>query len=112
MPRRTVVDPEAELIGQRIKALREERGLGLEQLAHEAEFSKGHLSSLERGLVMPTVATLSKLANALGVLVADVVSSPERSLREKVLDLTRHTPTGPLRRLAKDLGALKRPKTS
>lgn len=106
MPRRKTADPEAELIGQRIKALREERGLGLEQLAHAAEFSKGHLSNLERGLVMPTVATLSKLADALEVLVADIVSSPERSLREKVLDLTRHTPTGPLKRLAKDLAAL------
>jgi transcriptional regulator with XRE-family HTH domain len=108
VPRRKTADPEAELIGQRIKALREERGLGLEELAHAADFSKGHLSSLERGLVMPTVATLSKLADALEVLVADIVSSPERSLREKVLDLTRHTPTGPLKRLAKDLSVLKR----
>lgn len=86
--------------------------MGLEQLAHAAEFSKGHLSSLERGLVMPTVASLSKLADALELLVADIVSNPDASDREKILDLTRHAPKGTLKRLAKDLAALKPKKKS
>lgn len=69
-------DPEALVIGQRIRQLREEADLGLEELAHAADFSKGHLSNLERGYVMPTVATLRVLANALDVLVADLVIDP------------------------------------
>jgi transcriptional regulator with XRE-family HTH domain len=100
------------VIGQRIRELREEAGLGLEELAHAADFSKGHLSNLERGYVMPTVATLRVLADALDVLVADLVIDPEGSDREKVINLTRSVPKGTLKRLAKDLGALKKIKTS
>ena len=55
MPRRSTPESSALAIGQRIRALREEQGLTQEQLAFESDFSKGHLSSLERGLVMPTV---------------------------------------------------------
>ena len=100
------------MIGQRIRQLRGEAGLGLEELAHAADFSKGHLSNLERGYVMPTVATLRVLADALNVLVADLVIDPEGSDREKVINLTRSVPKGTLKRLAKDLGALKKIKTS
>jgi DNA-binding XRE family transcriptional regulator len=65
VPRRTHPDPHALAIGQRIKHLREEAGLTMEKLAYEADFSKGHLSNLERGYVMPTVATLQLLADRL-----------------------------------------------
>ena len=100
------------MIGQRIRQLREEANLGLEALAHAADFSKGHLSNLERGYVMPTVKTLRVLADALDVLVADLVIDPEGSDRERVINLTRSVPEGTIKRLAKDLGALaKKPKT-
>jgi transcriptional regulator with XRE-family HTH domain len=112
VPRRATPDAAALVIGQRIRELREEADLGLEELAHAADFSKGHLSNLERGYVMPTVATLRGLADALGVLVADLVIDPEGSDREKVINLTRSVPKGTLKRLAKDLGALKKIKTS
>jgi transcriptional regulator with XRE-family HTH domain len=110
VPRRATPDEDALRIGRRIRELREEAGLGLEELAHIAEFSKGHLSSLERGYVMPTVASLRKLADALGVLVADVVCDPAGSTREKILDLTRHAPAGTLKGLARDLATLTRDK--
>ena len=94
------------MIGQRIKALRKEAGLGLEKLAQFADFSKGHLSNLERGYVMPTVATLRVLADALGVLVADLVINPEGSDREKMINLSRSVPKGTLKRLVRDLALL------
>ena len=108
MPRRTVVDPEAEIIGKRIRALREEHGLGLEELAHAADFSKGHLSNLERGLVMPTVATLKVLPDHLGVLVGDLVTFPEDGPRQALIELTRTMTTGTIRKLLKELGAKKK----
>ena len=110
MPRRATPDAEALVIGQRIRALREEAGLGLEELAHAADFSKGHLSSIEKGLVMPTAATLRVLADALGVLVADLVIDPDGSDREKVIDLSRRVPVGTIKRLAKDLAVLAKKK--
>ena len=106
MPRRAKPDAEALVIGQRIRQLRKEHGLGLEELAHVAEFSKGHLSNLERGYVMPTVATLRVLAEAQNVHVADLVIDPLGSDREKVIDLTRSIPKGTLTKLAKELALL------
>lgn len=84
--------------------------MGLEDLAHLAEFSKGHLSNLERGYVMPTIATLRVLAEAMGVLVADIVIDPDGDDREQVLELTRYAPKGTLKRLVRDLRALEKDK--
>ena len=42
------------------------------------------------------------------MLVADLVVDPAGSPRERVIDLTRRTPPGTLKRLAKDLEALQR----
>ena len=111
MPRRTEPDPHAEAIGRRIKVLREEAGLTLEKLAYEADCSKGHLSNLERGLVMPTVATLQALAERLGVLVADLVSDPDGSDRERILELTRQLPVGTLKKLIRELSPSKAKRT-
>jgi len=111
MPRRTKPDALALAIGRRIRALRQEQGLTMEKLAFEMEVgSKGHLSSLEAGLVMPTVATLRAVADRLEVLVADLVNDPRAGDRSKLLELTRELPPGVLRRLVKELSAAKKSK--
>ena len=108
MPRRTEPDPLALAIGRRIRALRAERNITQEQLAFTSDVrSKGHLSSLEKGLVMPTVATLKALADRLDVLVADLVNDPRDGDRAKLLELTRGLPAGVLRKLVRDLSAAK-----
>jgi len=111
MPRRKHPDALALAIGRRIRALREEQGITQEQLAFTSEMhSKGHLSSLEKGLVMPTVATLKAIADRLEVLVVDVVNDPAESDRAKLIELTRSLPAGGLRRLVKELAAARKPK--
>jgi transcriptional regulator with XRE-family HTH domain len=90
MPRRTRPDPLAAAVGNRIRILREEAGLTLEKLAYESDLgSKGHLSSLERGLVVPTVTTLQTLALGLGVRLFDLVTFPEDGERAAIVTLTR-----------------------
>jgi transcriptional regulator with XRE-family HTH domain len=104
MPRRKQPDALALQIGRRIKALREEVGLTQEKLAFEIEGgSKGHMSSLEAGLVMPTVATLKAIADRLAVLAADIVNDPRESDRAKLIELTRSLPAGTIRRLVREL---------
>lgn len=115
MPRRSTPAPLAQAVGERIRELRKEAGLTLEGLAQSAGaddefFSKGHLSNLERGLVMPTIATLNVLAEALGVLLVDLVNFPTKSERQAVIELTRHVAPGPMRRLRSDLSAVSRPR--
>jgi transcriptional regulator with XRE-family HTH domain len=109
MPRRTKPNALALAIGRRIRVLRDEAGLTLEQVAYTSELgSKGHLSSLEKGLVMPTVATLKTIADRLGVLVADLVTDPRDGDRAKLIELTRGLSPGVLRKLVKELTAAKK----
>lgn len=109
MPRRSKPDALALAVGRRIRALREELGMTQEQLAYTSALgSKGHLSSLEKGLVMPTVATLRALADGLGVHVMDLVNDPRDGDRAKILELTRGLPPGVLRKLVKDLSPPKK----
>lgn len=89
MARRTKPDPLAAKIGARVRALREEQGLTLEKLAYSTDFSKGQLSTIEKGLAVPTATTLSVLAEGLDALPLDLLTFPEDSPREKLIDLTR-----------------------
>jgi transcriptional regulator with XRE-family HTH domain len=103
MPRRQKADPLVAKIGARIRSLREELELTQEKLAYEGGLSsKGHLSGIEKGLVRPTVETLSTLANRLGVDLLDLVTFPEESPRQQLVDLTRRMKPGTVRRLIRD----------
>jgi quercetin dioxygenase-like cupin family protein len=53
-------------IGREIRALRQRQGLTLVQLAARAELSHPFLSQLERGLARPSMASLDRIARALG----------------------------------------------
>jgi len=76
----------------------------IEQLAQEsAAGSKGHLSNIERGLVRPNIYTLQRVADGLGVKPLDLMTFPKRSLREKVVDLTRRLKENRLRALFRQL---------
>jgi transcriptional regulator with XRE-family HTH domain len=68
------------------------------------------VSSLEAGLVMPTVATLKAIADRLSVLVADLVNDPREGERARILELTRGLPVGVLRKLVKELSVAQKSK--
>lgn len=54
-------------VGQRLRALRVERGLSLSELARRAGLGKGTLSELESGQRNPTLDTLFALTRALSL---------------------------------------------
>ena len=90
MPRRIAPDALAVAVGKRVRELRQEEGLTLEQLANTSEIgSKGHVSNIERGLVRPNIYTLKRLADALRVLPLDLLTFPHKTVRERLVDLTR-----------------------
>lgn len=60
-------------IGPKVRELREAAGLSQEDLAHQAKISTSTLSRIERGTYQPRLDTLNKLAQALGVPVADLL---------------------------------------
>lgn len=67
-------DTNAEEIGARIRSLRHDKGLSLSELASTASVSKSYLSTVEKGSgSRPGAAFLHKIAQALGVTLADLV---------------------------------------
>jgi transcriptional regulator with XRE-family HTH domain len=61
-------------IGPRIRELRLERGLTLDDLARAAGISASHLSRLERGQTAPSFIVASRIAKEIGVLPSDLVT--------------------------------------
>jgi transcriptional regulator with XRE-family HTH domain len=55
------------LLGERIRARRRELGLTLVQVAERADLSHPFVSQIERGRAQPSMASLHRLARALGV---------------------------------------------
>jgi transcriptional regulator with XRE-family HTH domain len=67
-------DRVVKLLGKRIAELRLERGLSQGNLAVKIRSTPQWISQLERGTRSPTVHTLCKLANALDVTLADLLT--------------------------------------
>src|SRR2546423_8138934 len=61
------------VLSGRLRARRRDRGLSLDRLAALSEVSKGVLVQIENGEANPSIATLCKVAAALGASVADLV---------------------------------------
>ena len=57
-------------LGARIRYLRQQKNLSIEELALEAEINRNYLGDLERGMRNPTTVVLSKIARALGIDLA------------------------------------------
>lgn len=63
-------------LGRRVQALRRDRGLTLRELAAAAAVSVSMLSSVERGEKAATIVVLARIADGLGVPLADLVAAP------------------------------------
>ena|SRR5436190_4441000 len=72
-------DPDAvgAAVARNLVDLRRRRGLSLEQLAQRSGVSKGMLVQIEQGRTNPSIATLCRVANGLGVAVARFVEVGE-----------------------------------
>ena len=66
-------DDPLHFVGERVRAIRLERGLTARELAEASGLALNTISLIERGKISPTVATLHKLATALGVSLASFV---------------------------------------
>ena len=53
------------MIPQKIRTLRQAKGLTLKELADKTQTTAGYISQLERGLVDPSLSTLRKIAAVL-----------------------------------------------
>ncbi|MFI5910240.1 helix-turn-helix domain-containing protein [Dactylosporangium sp. NPDC051541] len=70
------MDAGATSVGERLRRMREQRGLSLSALARAAGIGKATLSGLEHGTRNPTLETLYAVAGALGVPLTALVLHP------------------------------------
>lgn len=62
-------------IGERLRQLREARNISMRSLASKSGLSANALSMIERGRASPSVSTLYKLAEALGISITSFFGS-------------------------------------
>ncbi|HOJ52081.1 MAG TPA: XRE family transcriptional regulator [Syntrophales bacterium] len=77
---------EAE-IGRRIKKLRTEKGITLDELSSMTGFSKGYLSRVEKSEKAPPVSTLGRVARVLGTTISELLG--ENKLEKKSFSIVR-----------------------
>lgn len=70
-------DDLATRFGQRLRQLRKQKSLSQEKLAAEAGLARNFISMVETGERNVTIATVEKLANALGCRMAELMPDYE-----------------------------------
>jgi transcriptional regulator with XRE-family HTH domain len=80
-------------IGERIKKIREAKGLSQKEVALNLSMNPSQYSKIENGKVDPQCSSIEKIANALGVSLVDIftqesnldnINSIDKSIIEKV----------------------------
>ena len=80
-------------IGDRIKKIREAKGLSQKEVALNLSMNPSQYSKIENGKVDPQCSSIEKIANALGVSLVDIftqenslenINSIDKSIIEKV----------------------------
>lgn len=67
-------------IGERVKALRIDNGLTLDQLANASGVSRAMISRIERGEASPTASLLARICSALGLSLSGFFAEGEQFL--------------------------------
>ena len=67
-----------EVLALNLRKFRQAADLSQEELAHRAEIDRTYISALERCVYGASIDVLDRLARALGVEAADLLTRPER----------------------------------
>ena len=84
-------EPLQQLVCDRVKAMRKEKGWTLEQLATLSGVSRSMLSQIERGGANPTLGVAFRIAQAFGMSLGDLVEAPAAAPK---IDVIRHADRG------------------
>jgi transcriptional regulator with XRE-family HTH domain len=77
-------------VGETLAVLRQERALSLDELSRQAGVSKSMLSQIERNQANPTVAVVWRLANALGVPMAELLGGADKPAPPAIATVPSH----------------------
>jgi transcriptional regulator with XRE-family HTH domain len=71
------------MLGAELRKAREEAKMTQEDLSFAAEIDRTYVSQLERNLKSPTVDTLFRICDALGIAASELLARVERSRKPK-----------------------------
>ncbi|KXU38504.1 transcriptional regulator [Ventosimonas gracilis] len=71
----------AQAFGDAVRSARLARGIAQEELAALAGIERSHMGKMERGEHLPTLALILKVANALKMSAAELMTDTETNLR-------------------------------
>jgi transcriptional regulator with XRE-family HTH domain len=100
-PHRKEPVPYAATFGARVKRLRAEQEFTFDAFVEETELGRGYISEMERGMVVPSLATVARIAAALGMSVAELVAVDDTPLDE-LIDVARGLTDPQRRRLLRE----------
>lgn len=98
-------DPQGVRFGERLRQLRREADFTFDAFVEETGLGRGYVSELERGLAVPTLITLSKIARALELPVADLVLGD--TFREQLYEAMRSLGESELKHLRAEIERLR-----
>ena len=101
----------AKIIGDRIRAYRNQKGWSQEYLAEKADVHHTYIGQLERGEKNATIESISKIAGTLGVSLSSLfenisVEQQEDNLPAQCYALLQEQPVNAQKALAEILAAL------
>ena len=64
---------EAEKLGKNLKRIRTAKGISQGEISRKLEVDKSFVSNIENGKTNPTLATIAKIAKAIGVSVGELM---------------------------------------
>ena len=64
--------------GRVVKQLREEHRYSQEALADRANLNRTYLGEVERGVAVPSLATIAKIANAFNLSASELIARSEQ----------------------------------
>ncbi len=95
-------------LGARVRELRKEHGMTQRELARRMEVPRTYISKIEMSKAIPTLASLDRIASALGVDVRDLICDARSRRENEVAALFQDEFLGEIARLANKLNALQR----
>ena len=64
---------ESEKLGKNLKRIRTAKGISQGEISRKFEVDKSFISNIEAGKTNPTLATIAKIAKAIGVSVGELM---------------------------------------
>lgn len=80
-------DAISKVLGERLRTYRRRKNMTQEELAHRASFSTSFISDVERAEKSPTIESLVRITDALGITLEELFANTQARKRTKEAEM-------------------------